>query len=186
MKTELRNKLRAVLAAIPPEEMAQRSARAASILFSTPEYRSAETMMVYLSLPREVDTTAIVVRAWQDGKRVVAPQVLWESHQMIPIEIRSLDDDVADGPMGIREPVRGEPAPIETIDLVIVPGLAFDPFGNRVGRGRGFYDRFLSRREFRGVSCGMALEEQIVHFIETDARDIRMKMIVTDRQVRRF
>lgn len=186
MKTELRNKLRALLAAIPTEELQQRSAKVAVQLFSQPEYRQAETMMIYLSLPREVDTTSIVVRAWQDGKRVVAPQVLWESKQMIPIEIGSLENDVAVGSMGVREPIRGEPVPIDAIDLVVVPGLAFDPFGNRLGRGRGFYDRFLSRKEFRGTPCGLALEEQVVTSIPADAKDVQMKMLVTDQQVRRF
>lgn len=142
--------------------------------------------MVYLSLPREVDTTPIVARAWRDGKRVVAPQVLWESRQMIPVEIRSLEDDVADSPMGIREPIRGEPAPVSDIDLVIVPGLGFDPTGTRLGRGRGFYDRFLGRREFQGIPCGLALEEQVVPLIAADPNDIRMKMVVTDQRVLRF
>lgn len=174
------------MAAIPSEDLALRSSRAAGLLFAQPEYHRCETLMVYLSLPREVDTTPIVVKAWQDGKRVVAPQVLWESKQMIPIEIRSLDDDVASSAMGIREPIRGEPAPISDIDLVVVPGLGFDPSGTRLGRGRGFYDRFLSRREFRGIPCGLALEEQIVTAIAADPNDIRMKMLVTDQRVVRF
>jgi len=171
---------------VPPEQLAQRSVQAATNLFGQPEYQRAETMMVYLSLPREVDTTPIVLRAWQDGKRVVVPQVLWDSRQMLPIEINSLDEDVTDGSMGIREPIRGEPHPIETIDLVIVPGLGFDPYGNRLGRGRGFYDRFLGRREFRGVPCGLALEEQVVGSIPAMPTDVRMQLLVTDQQVRRF
>jgi len=174
------------MAAIPADELAQRSARAAGLLFAQPEYQKTETMMVYLSLPHEVDTTAIVVRCWQDGKRVVAPQVLWESRQMIPVEIESLEDDVAESPMGIRQPIRGEPAPVGTIDMLIVPGQAFDVKGNRLGRGRGFYDRFLGRKEFRGIACGLALEEQIVEHIETAPNDVRMKLVVTDRTLRRF
>jgi 5-formyltetrahydrofolate cyclo-ligase len=186
VKKELREKLRAVMSQIPSEDLHRRSAHAATLLFGEPEYQHAETMMIYLSLPREVDTTPIVLRAWQDGKRVVAPQVVWEGRQMIPIEIRSLEDDVADGVTGVREPIRGVPTPIETIDLVIVPGLGFDAFGNRLGRGRGFYDRFLSRSEFRGVPCGLALEEQVVTSIPAGPGDMRMKMLVTDQQVHRF
>lgn len=174
------------MAALPADELARRSTQAAGLLFAQPEFEQAETMMIYLSLPHEVETTAIVVRGWQEGKRVTAPQVLWESRQMIPVEIESLEDDVAESPLGIRQPIRGEPTPVSQIDLVIVPGLAFDGHGNRVGRGRGFYDRFLVRKEFRGVTCGLALEEQIVGEIETAPNDVRMKMVVTDRQVRRF
>lgn len=186
MKKELRTTLRAILEKIGPDEIQRRSAQVAARLVEQPEYARAGTMLVYLSLPTEVDTTPIVLRAWQDGKRVVVPQVLWDSRQMIPIEIQSLEDDIEISAMGIRQPIRGEPAPIETIDLVIVPGIGFDTSGNRLGRGRGFYDRFLGRREFRGVACGVAFEEQITPSIPAGPTDVAMNLVVTDKQVRRF
>jgi len=175
-----------MLAAVPPDTMAQRSRLAAARLFGEPEYRRAEVIMVYLALPQEADTTNIVLQAWQDHKRILAPQVSWESRQMIPVEIRNLDADVASNEMGFREPVRGLPFPIELIDLVVVPGLGFDPAGNRLGRGRGFYDRFLSRPEFKGVSCGFAIEDQLVESIPAGPQDVRVNMLVTDAAVRRF
>jgi 5-formyltetrahydrofolate cyclo-ligase len=187
VKKELRTRIRSVLAALPPESIQERSRLAAARLFAEPDYQRAEIMMIYLSHAQEADTTPIVLQAWQDRKKVVAPQVSWESRQMIPIEIRNLDDDVAaNNQLGIREPVHGLPLPIELIDLVIVPGLGFDPFGNRLGRGRGFYDRFLGKPEFRGVSCGFALEEQVVPSIPAGPLDQRVHMLVTDQAVRRF
>lgn len=186
MKKELRTKLRGVLASIPPEKLVERSRTAAALLFNEPEYRRAEIMMVYLSLPQEADTTRIVLQAWQDRKRVLAPQVNWESEAMIPIEIRNLDTDVVRGEYDLRQPVRGQPIPIELIDLVIVPGLGFDPTGNRLGRGRGFYDRFLSRPEFRGSTCGFALEEQVVESVPAKPHDMKIDLLVTDKAVRRF
>ncbi len=185
MKKELRSKLRAILDAMPPEMIQQRSSHAANLLFEQPEYKRAEIMMIYLSLPQEADTTPIVLRGWRDHKRVVAPQILWESKQMIPIEINDLDD-VADTQFGIREPARGMPIPIELLDLVIVPGLGFDPQGNRLGRGRGFYDRFLSRPGFKGMTCAFALEEQVVDSIPASDHDVGVHMLVTDKTVRRF
>ncbi|QDV91428.1 5-formyltetrahydrofolate cyclo-ligase family protein [Phycisphaerae bacterium RAS2] len=187
MKKELRSRLRAVLAAVSPDDMATRSRAAARLLLAEPEYRRCETIMIYLSLPQEADTTPIVLQAWQDGKRVVAPQVSWESRQMIPMEIRDLDTEVAaNNQLGVREPVSGQIIPVQQIDLVIVPGLGFDPFGNRLGRGRGFYDRFLGKPEFRGVSCGFALEEQVVDSIPAGPLDQRVHMLITDARVRRF
>lgn len=187
MKKELRTKLRSILAAIPQEVIQEHSRKAAALLFREPEYRRSENMLIYLTLQHEADTTPIVLQAWQDGKRVLAPQVSWESRQMIPIEISNLDTDVgSNAQLGIREPIRGQPMPIESIDLVIVPGLGFDPFGNRLGRGRGFYDRFLGKPEFRGVACGFALEEQVVGSIPAGPLDQRMRMLVTDASVRRF
>lgn len=164
----------------------ERSRSASSLLFQQPEYRRAEIMMIYLSLPQEADTTAIVLQAWQDRKRVLAPQVSWESRTMIPVEIKNLDTDIASTEFGLREPVQGLPFPTELIDLVIVPGLGFDPSGNRLGRGRGFYDRFLGRPEFKGVSCGFALEDQVVESIPTIGHDAKVDMLVTDLKVRRF
>lgn len=186
MKKELRKKLRSILSSIPQESTVQRSRLAAERLFREPEYERAEVIMVYLALPQEADTTAIVLQAWQDHKRILAPQVSWESHQMMPVEIRNLDTDVAPNEMGFREPVRGLPFLIELIDLVIVPGLGFDPFGNRLGRGRGFYDRFLSRPEFKGITCAFALEEQVVDLVPAGPQDVRVRMLVTDAAVRRF
>jgi 5-formyltetrahydrofolate cyclo-ligase len=185
VKKELRTKLRDVLTAISAEQIQARSREAARRLFEQGEYRRANTMMIYLSLPHEADTTPIVLQAWQDAKRVVAPQVVWQSRQMVPVEIKSLDD-VASNQLGLREPVRGQPIPLELIDLVIVPGLGFDPFGNRLGRGRGFYDRFLGRPEFSGIACGFALEEQFVPDIPAGHLDRRVHMLVTDAAARRF
>lgn len=105
---------------------------------------------------------------------------------MMPVEIKSLDSDVRPGPMGIREPIQGPPLPIAEIDLVLVPGLGFDEQGNRLGRGRGFYDRFLSHADFQGVTCAFALERQVVEHVPHDAHDVRVQMLVTEERVRRF
>ncbi len=142
--------------------------------------------MVYLSLPNEVDTTPIVLRAWQDHKRVLAPKVSWNQRRMLPLEIRSLTDDLVVSNLGIREPVSGIPFPIRHIDLVIVPGLGFDEHGNRLGRGRGFYDRFLAHPEFTGTSCGLALSQQVVSTVPVGPLDQAIHMLVTDADVRRF
>lgn len=186
MKKELRERLRATMSALGSEEIHRRSASAARLLLETPEYKRAEIMMIYLSLPLEADTNSIVLAAWRDLKRVVAPLVNWDTRQMIPIEINSLDEDVVDGPHGIRQPADGEPIPVELIDLVIVPGLGFDPFGNRLGRGRGFYDRFLLQPRFRGIAAGLAVEEQVVPSIPAGPLDAPIHMLVTNQQVRRF
>lgn len=186
VKKELRQRLRKTLAEIPAEELAARSLRACHRLFEQREYVKAEVVMVFLSLPHELDTTPFVLRCWQDRKRVLAPKVSWNQRRMMPLEIRSLTDDLLVSTMGIREPAAGIPFPISLIDLVIVPGLGFDQYGNRLGRGRGFYDRFLAHPEFAGVACAMGLEEQLTPSIPVGPLDRRVDMLVTDEQVRRF
>lgn len=185
-KADIRQKLRKILAEIPQEELSSRSLQACHRLFELPEYIKAETIMVFLSLPTELDTTPLVLRSWQDHKRVLAPKVSWDQRRMTPLEIRSLTDDLAVSQMGIREPLDGVPVPVDNIDLVIMPGLAFDEHGNRLGRGAGFYDRFLSHPEFRAVTCALALEEQVTTTLPVGPIDRPVDMLVTDQKVRRF
>jgi len=185
-KRELRRHLRQAMASLSPEELHERSIRACSLLTQTREYTRAEIIMVFLSLPAEVDTTPLVLHAWRDRKRVLAPKVSWEQRRMLPIEIRSLSDDLRESPLGIREPAQGLPMPLANIDLVIVPGIGFDLSGNRIGRGRGFYDRFLAHQDWHGVACGLAVEEQVVEQVPAKEHDMQVDMLVTDVQVRRF
>jgi 5-formyltetrahydrofolate cyclo-ligase len=185
-KKELRQQLRERLAAISPEDARRRSAAACQLLCDQQECRRIDVVMIFLSTPQEVDTAQIALHAWSAGKRVLAPRVSWEQRRMLPIEIQSLTTDVQPGLMGIREPVEGMPVPVSDIDLVVVPGLGFDEQGNRLGRGRGFYDRFLSHRDFRGIACALAFEEQVVPAVPVAEQDVRMHMLVTDVRVRHF
>jgi len=185
-KKDLRQNLRQAIDAIKPDDLHARSIRACSLLIHTPEYERAEIVMVFLSLPNEVDTTPLVLHAWRNRKRVLAPKVSWEQRRMLPIEIRSLSDDVSQSPMGIREPAQGVPIPVAIIDLIVVPGLGFDLHGNRIGRGRGFYDRFLAHPDWHGTACGLALEDQVTPDVPVIEHDMQVDMLVTDEAVRRF
>ncbi len=185
-KKELRQNLRETTSAISPAEMHLRSIQACQLLTETPEYRQAEILMVFLSLPTEMDTTSLVLSAWRNRMRVLAPQVSWEQRRMLPIEIQSLSDNLSKSPLGVREPAKGAPIPVSHIDMVIVPALGYDESGNRIGRGRGFYDRFLSHLDWHGIACGLAFEEQVVDHVPTSDHDRPVDMLVTDKRVRRF
>lgn len=186
MKKELRNQIRQRLAAVTPPELTEQSAAACKLLCAQPEYLQADTLMIFLSMAQEVDTSQLALQAWKDRKNVLAPRVSWEQRRMLPVEIHSLTSDVRDGLLGVREPVEGMPVPVSDIDLVVVPGLAFDEHGNRLGRGRGFYDRFLSHRDFRATSCALALEIQVLQSVPVDSLDMQVDMLVTESNVRRF
>lgn len=176
-----------MLAAVEPATLHTRSLEACNLLVATEEYKRAEVIMVFLSLPTEVNTGPLVHHAWRDHKRVLAPKVSWEQRRMLPIEIQSLsDDELRESRFGIREPAKGTPFPIDNIDLVIVPGLGYDLQGNRIGRGRGFYDHFLSHSEWHGVACGLALAEQVIEEVPVVEKDRKVDMLVTNQQVYRF
>jgi 5-formyltetrahydrofolate cyclo-ligase len=186
LKKTLRQELRRRLTAIAPEDLQRRSVVACRLLCEQGEYHGAQVLMLFLSTPYEVDTRQLALRAWADHKTVLAPRVAWDQRRMLPVEIQSLVSGVEDGFMGIREPAEGMPVPVADIDLVVVPGLGFDGHGNRLGRGRGFYDRFLSHPDFHGVSSALALEDQVVEAIPVGATDVSVDMLVTDVRVRRF
>lgn len=185
-KKALRQELRDRLAAVPTEQLMERSAAVCRRLIEQPEYQRAEVVMIFLSAPNEVETTQLALQAWGELKRVLVPKVSWDQRRILPMEIRSLTSDIGPGYQGIREPIDGMPIPVAEIDLVVVPGLGFDLKGNRLGRGRGFYDRFLTHRDFRAVSCGLALEEQVVEEVPVEESDARIDLLVTDERVLRF
>lgn len=186
MKKSLRKLVRGKLAAMSPAVAHAKSMAASRRLMAQPEFERARTVMIYLPLPDEVDLSPIALRGWQEQKTIAAPKISWDQRHMIPIEIRSLETDVVGTARGLREPADGEPIPLEMLDLVVVPALAFDPRGNRLGRGAGFYDRFLAQPQFRGVAVGLAFREQVIEALPVLENDVPVHMLVTDEEVLRF
>ena len=182
----LRRQLKDKLATLTEEQRHRKSLAACALVASSPEFAAARVVMLYLSTPTEVDTSPLALKCWQAGKTVVVPKVSWDQRRMLPVEISSLADPTTLTGPGIREPVAGKPVPTEFIDMVIVPGLGFSGNGYRIGRGMGFYDRFLAQGDFIGVSCGLAFEEQVVQSLPVLDHDIPLSMLVTDRGIRRF
>ena len=116
---------------------------------------------------------------------MVVPKVSWDQ-RACPIEISSLTAGLTTTGPGVREPMSGNPIPLDLIDLVVVPGLGFTETGYRIGRGMGFYDRFLAQSDFIGVSCGQSFEEQIVADLPVLDHDVPLSMLATDRGIRRL
>jgi 5-formyltetrahydrofolate cyclo-ligase len=185
-KAEVRKHLRAVLTGLSETERHRKSIAACNLVVASPEFAAARVVMLYLSTPTELDTASLALKSWQAGKTVVVPKVSWDQRRMLPVEITSLHTELTTTGPGFREPINGQPMPIDFIDLVVVPGLGFTPTGYRIGRGMGFYDRFLAQPEFLGVSCGLAFEEQIVEQLPVLDHDMPLSMLATDRGIRRF
>lgn len=182
-KDQFRRKLKIRLAQVDPKAQIEKSrAICASVLDSEP-YQKATVVMLFLSLPHEVDTTPLILAAWQHGKTVVVPKVSWEQRHMIPVEITSLETGLKKDKMGLRNPVSGVPVPYEDIDLVITPGLGFDRQGNRLGRGGAYYDRFFSVHKLRAAKWGVCFSEQLCEEIPHTGHDVPMDVIVTEEEV---
>jgi 5-formyltetrahydrofolate cyclo-ligase len=176
--------MRARLAALDPAAHGEASATACSRLVNLEEFRHAGVVMLYMPLPGELDVTPVALRCFQTGKTVCVPRVDWKRREMAAIEVTSFDDRTMDVDRhGLRTPKEGAPVPPELIDLLVVPGLAFDTRGYRLGRGGGYYDRFLRRLRRSATAIGPALDLQIIDEVPTDDRDVSVDMIVTERRV---
>ena len=182
-KAELRRKLLNCLLAIPPEQRSERSRKACRNLVSTEQFQSASTVMMFLSLPHEVDTSEAILHAWQLGKAVAVPKISWQQRHMIPVQINSLETGLSTGASGLRNPVAGLPVPFEEIDLVVTPGLGFDKKGNRLGRGGSYYDRFFANEELKAARCGFGFAEQLVDSIPVTEHDEPVEILVTDEEI---
>ncbi|MGX8705532.1 MAG: 5-formyltetrahydrofolate cyclo-ligase, partial [bacterium] len=139
-KRALRREIGAKKSALTPMEIERRSGILAERFFETAQYRACRSLYAYCAFNQEVRTAPIIERAWADGKRVAVPKVI--DNQMVFIWIDSLDA-LAPGYYGIPEPISNAPIADDARALVLMPGLAFDPQGHRIGYGGGFYDRFL-------------------------------------------
>jgi 5-formyltetrahydrofolate cyclo-ligase len=185
-KDELRALIRRRIAGIGPDLADLKSRQATESLVSCEEFVRANTVFVFLSMTSEPSTDALIAIAVTQGKRVAVPKTIWNSGEMLVVAFGGDEEELSVGEKGIREPRGSETVPIGDIELAIVPGVAFDDLGNRLGRGGGFYDRFLSSEEFVGVSCGLAYEEQVVDRVPTTDHDQPIDMLITDSRIRRF
>jgi len=182
-KEQLRLSLQKLLLEIPESERLQKSRKACMDLISTPEFANASTVMLYLSLPHELDTAEAILHAWQESKVVAVPKVSWQQHHMIPVQIHSLETGFSTEVSGLRNPITGVPMAIEDIDLVITPALGFDRQGNRLGRGGSYYDRFFANECLKAKRCGLAFAEQVIDSIPVIDHDEPMDLLVTDKEV---
>jgi 5-formyltetrahydrofolate cyclo-ligase len=185
-KPAVRALLKGRIAGIALEIRREKSVQACREVIESEVFGVAKVVMVYLSTPDEIDTTLLIQAAWKLGKTVVAPKIPWKERQMIPVEIHSLDKGLTLAKLGIREPVSSDAFPVERIDLTIVPALGFCEDGHRIGHGMGFYDRFLAQGSYRGVSCGLGFEEQVLPSLPRHEHDVPLDMIITEKGIRRY
>lgn len=140
-------------------------------------FRSAHTVLLYSSLPDEPDTHALIRRAAAAGKRVLLPVVTGET----TMELREYrgEAEMRRGAFGITEP-QGEPfTDYAQIDLAVIPGVAFDAHGNRLGRGRGYYDRLLAKlKDLHVATMGVCFDFQKLTNVPTEPHDIKVDCIL--------
>lgn len=149
-------------------------------LIESQEYINATNIFIYVSFQGEVDTYEIIKHAFKNHKRVYVPKVISKKFGMKAVEIKDLKD-LKVGVCGIYEPDSFDNAVGENIiELVIVPGVAFDLSGGRVGYGGGFYDRFLKKLNPNATKIALAYDFQLINEIVIEEHDIKVDRIITN------
>lgn len=173
-KKELRRRIRERKRAMSQEEIICASARLGELFARSEQYRAARSIYGYLPYNQEVRTVPMLERALADGKRVAVPKVIGDEMRFIWMEDLTR---VEKGYAGIPEPIDDEPVADDPTALVLMPGLAFDPQGHRIGYGGGFYDRFLAR-EGEHPTVALCYSFQMLPSLETEEFDIPVDLVL--------
>lgn len=183
MKDKIRKEILIKREQISKEAKSLKDEKIRQNLFSITEFVEAIRICIYASFKSEVNTFSIITYLISIGKKVILPKVEKKEHKLYLYEIEDIND-LQPGFMGIYEPSeKNRRVEINNVDLVIVPGVCFDIYGNRIGYGGGYYDILLTNREMNTPIIALAYEEQIIPKIQSEPHDIRVDIIITEKRI---
>lgn len=179
-KKKLREEILQKLHGISKEEKERKVKTLKNKLFSLRQFKKAKCVMFYVSKHYEVDTHQMIDESMAMGKKVVVPITLKEEKMLTPSELKDRDKELIKGHYGIHQPGEGHirPVSLEEVDLMIVPGLAFDRSGHRLGHGGGYYDRLLEKAPPNVFTVGLAFDFQIMDRLPIHTTDIPIDKIL--------
>lgn len=172
-KYDIRNKIKALRVMLNEADKLSASDAVFARLENSAAFQLAEKILMYHSLPDELETHRFLTK-WKDHKKFFLPRVNGVNLELLPYDESRLEI----GSFHIEEPTGNNVYPIEEIEVIIVPGVAFDRKGRRLGRGKGFYDRLL--KTAKATKIGIGYEFQLVEEVPSEAHDVAMDMIITE------
>ena len=184
-KNELRRRIYDRRDRLTSGEITEKSTAIAANLYSMPVYEKSDTIMFFLSFRSEVETRPMVEQSIASGKRVLVPKSIPAARKLVPCRLLDWDKELAPGAYGIPEP-REEAMRItdpREIELLLVPGVAFDEAGNRLGYGGGYYDRFFPRLRESTPLVALVFELQIMPAVPVASWDRPVDYIVTESRI---
>ncbi len=177
-KTDIRQQFRVLTRSIAPEQAAAASEDLCKNLLGSPYWQQARRILMFYPLNDEPDIAPLLQQALTAGKTIALPRYNSSLGVYEAALIRSLTEDLVPGRFGVREPSPNCPAlPLNQLDLTLVPGIAFDASGRRLGRGKGFYDRLLPGTT--GMTLGLAFDWQESDALPTEPHDVELDAILT-------
>lgn len=180
MKNEIRKEFKLKRKIMEKFEVCEKSARACKLFLESDLYKNAKVLMLYMPLGNETDTREIINKAFADGKKVVFPVTDEKSGEITPC-YATAQTKFEKGAFSVCEPKIIDVADVLDIDVVIVPGIAFDKEGARIGFGKGCYDGFLTKT--KAIKIGFCYDFQLCEKIPTEDYDIKMDYIITENGV---
>lgn len=184
-KQELRNEMARKIANLKPEELAASTKAVENRLFEFANYLEARIALLYLPVSVEVDTTEIIRRSYLYNKIIVLPSFQADSKKMALLKVDDLTRDLIAGPRGNLEPnpARCKPVPLDCLDIAIIPGIAMDEKGGRLGTGQGYYDRLIPELPITTRKVGLILEAQVLPLIPLESHDKHVDIVITENRI---
>ena len=184
-KQEIRNNIATILENLSDKEIANKFKQIEDNLFEFANFLEAKIVLLYVNNKTEVKSGNIIKRCFDHNKIVILPAFDIKKHKMKLMKVDDPDNDLITGPRGILEPDinRCKIVPVDCIDLAIIPGVAFDEKGGRIGTGEGYYDRFIPKLSVTTRKVALALECQIIQQVPVESHDKHVDIIITDERI---
>lgn len=184
-KNEIRKMVINTRNSMTKNQVLEKSSIIVKKLTASEEYIKSQTVFIYMDFKNEVMTSSLIKKMLDEGKRVVIPYTDTLNTVIIPVELHNIEEDLKVCSFGYLEPKKEKIVPVELkeLDLIIVPGVAFDKNLNRIGFGKGYYDRILTTKRHDAKAVAIAYELQVLEEIPYEEHDVKMDIIITEENI---
>ena len=184
-KIQIRDDITKMISALSEGKIAEKTKAIEDRLFEFANFLESKVALLYMNSDYEVRTDNIIKRSYNYNKIVVLPAFDPQQFKMKLMKVDAFDQDLKPGPRGVLEPDadRCKIVPMDKVDIAIIPGLAFDEKGGRIGTGKGYYDRLIPRLAITTRKVALTFEEQIVQQVPMESHDKYVDIIITDKRI---
>ena len=185
IKRDIRNTVKAAVANMSSDETKEKTAAIETRLFEFANFLEAGIVMMYIHMDGEVNTSSMLKKCYDFNKMVVLPGFNMDKLKVFLFKVENLSTDLSMGPRGILEPnqQRCKKVPIDCIDIAVIPSIALDEKGGRIGTGEGLYDRLIPKLPMTTRKVTLAMEAQIVPQVPMESHDKHVDIIITDKRI---
>jgi len=184
-KQEIRKDIANILDSYSKEILEEKTKKIENKLFDFANFLEANIVLFYMNKSYEISTESLISGAYKLKKIVVLPAFITQKHDIRLMKVDRPEKELKMGSRNILEPDPNycKVVPIESIDIAIIPGIAFDEKGGRIGSGEGYYDRFLPKLSITTRKVALALEDQLVPQIPIESHDKSVDIIITEKRI---